>query len=370
MLCSCSWSANPVAVVTVQGKTITDGHITVDKGETVCFNGTGSSDPDGDSLTYLWSFGEGDTSADAKPCHTYRTAGSFPVKLKVGDVRPEYPLLTGKTPSNYTLPSGWTLVRTQDFETGALGYREALGGSINTVNPHTGNYSAESTVKKDDPVLGWSLAQGEITTGEVYISFWQYFQPQAINNEEVMFCNFRKNLSGGQYQTVRWQYLNNLNAWDSSFNITHGNLILFCEGNATGSPPSHAYYKKAVWQPFGSGVWRQWEIYFKANTPNVQNGNTRIYMNGRFVTEVKDTAFAGGVDMSGPIVVLGGPTYTKIEWGSKKSGGCAQAKNELDFSLSRPSSFTEPCLCPGQCPPDGYVPVFKIYVDDIIILQR
>ncbi len=53
----------------------------------VAFTSSGSSDPDGDSLTYLWNFGDGSTSSLANPSHIYGTAGAFTVVLTVTDAR-------------------------------------------------------------------------------------------------------------------------------------------------------------------------------------------------------------------------------------------------------------------------------------------
>jgi glucose/arabinose dehydrogenase/PKD repeat protein len=53
---------------------------------TVNFNGSGSSDPDGDTLTYLWDFGDGQTSTTIVPTtsHSY-PAGNYTASLRVRD---------------------------------------------------------------------------------------------------------------------------------------------------------------------------------------------------------------------------------------------------------------------------------------------
>jgi hypothetical protein len=50
-----------------------------------CFDGTGSSDPDGDPLTYSWDFGDENTGSGETPCHTYAEAGIYQVCLIVND---------------------------------------------------------------------------------------------------------------------------------------------------------------------------------------------------------------------------------------------------------------------------------------------
>lgn len=51
----------------------------------VTFDGTESSDADGDPLTYQWDFGDGATSAGPTPTHSYDHAGTFEVILTVSD---------------------------------------------------------------------------------------------------------------------------------------------------------------------------------------------------------------------------------------------------------------------------------------------
>jgi glucose/arabinose dehydrogenase len=56
---------------------------------TVTFDGSGSSDPDGDSLSYLFDFGDGTTTKQTTPVvnHTYTAPGTFVAALKVDDGR-------------------------------------------------------------------------------------------------------------------------------------------------------------------------------------------------------------------------------------------------------------------------------------------
>ena len=57
---------------------------------TVAFDGSGSSDPDGDPITYAWDLdGDGvfDDSTAAQPTFTYTQTGSFTVRLRVTDSR-------------------------------------------------------------------------------------------------------------------------------------------------------------------------------------------------------------------------------------------------------------------------------------------
>jgi PKD repeat protein len=52
-------------------------------GTAVSFSGSGSSDPQGEALTYAWNFGDGSTGTGVAPSHTYAAPGTYTVGLVV-----------------------------------------------------------------------------------------------------------------------------------------------------------------------------------------------------------------------------------------------------------------------------------------------
>jgi chitodextrinase len=61
------------------------GPYSAQEGAPVVFDGSASSDPDGDELTYSWDFGDGTTGTGVAPTHVYADNGTYNVSLTVND---------------------------------------------------------------------------------------------------------------------------------------------------------------------------------------------------------------------------------------------------------------------------------------------
>jgi hypothetical protein len=73
-------------------------------------------------------------------------------------------------------------------------------------------------------------------------------------------------------------------------------------------------------------------------------------------------------DMSNMSINIGG-VYTKLTW-ILSNGSCASEFGGGSDTGPRVYNFSNLCPCPNQCPPNGYVPIFKRYFDDVIVMKK
>jgi PKD repeat protein len=127
---------------------------------TVQFNGSGSSDPDGDALSYAWDLNGdgayGDSTA-ANPSFTYTTAGTYTARLRVTDARGASSL---SAPLTITVGAGNTapapvIDSPASSLTWAVG--DTIGFSGHASDAQDGNLPASA--------LKWSVVLHHCTTG-------------------------------------------------------------------------------------------------------------------------------------------------------------------------------------------------------------
>lgn len=89
----------PVAAFTVSA-------LTVSAGEALVFDASGSTDADGDDLTYSWSFGATGRGGTQRIAHVFSVAGDQPVTLTVSDGRDKHQVTQTVTVTSGAAPVG------------------------------------------------------------------------------------------------------------------------------------------------------------------------------------------------------------------------------------------------------------------------
>ena len=132
--------------------------------QVVSFDGSGSSDPDSDPLTYSWDFGDGNSGTGVSPSHTYATGGTFTVILTVDDGN-------GDTGSDTT-----TAVIANANNAPVANVGGPYSGTADQVVSFNG--SGSSDPDSDPLTYSWDFGDGNSGTGvspSQYLCNWRYF---------------------------------------------------------------------------------------------------------------------------------------------------------------------------------------------------
>lgn len=118
-------------------------------GVPLTFDGSASSDPDGNIITYEWDFGDGNTAGGTTPVHTYMTAGSFTVTLTVTDDLGDNSIAT--TTATIGLGNQSPVANASDTYAGTTGIAVTFDGSASS--------------DPDGSIIAYSWDFGDGTTG-------------------------------------------------------------------------------------------------------------------------------------------------------------------------------------------------------------
>jgi glucose/arabinose dehydrogenase/PKD repeat protein len=149
---------------------------------TVSFSSAGSSDPEGKPLTYSWVFGDGETSTDANPTHTYAVAGPYQARLTVSDgvnstLSTPLSIAVGNRPEvSITDPTNGVPFRAGDVIT-FTGTATDRDDGVLPANAYTWNidFLHEGHVHPGTPIVGSTTATLTIpTSGHDFSGFTRY----------------------------------------------------------------------------------------------------------------------------------------------------------------------------------------------------
>ncbi|MGW4802091.1 PKD domain-containing protein, partial [Nonomuraea sp. NPDC004297] len=102
---------------------------------TVAFSSAGSSDPEGGALTHAWDFGDGATSTQPNPTHTYQAEGTFRPTLTVRDPQG----LTGTASLVITVGNtAPTVTLTTPIDGRLFSYGQAVPFKVTVTDPEDG----------------------------------------------------------------------------------------------------------------------------------------------------------------------------------------------------------------------------------------
>src|SRR5665213_673577 len=126
-------------------------------GTVINFDGGGSTDPQGQSLTYSWNFGDGTTASGVNPSHTYTAAGTYTVALTVTDTSK----LTETAQVNVIVtPSVGAAI----MGTVLTGLKPIVGAHVYLLAANTTGYGQPSLSLLDPAATGSSDSIGAYTT--------------------------------------------------------------------------------------------------------------------------------------------------------------------------------------------------------------
>lgn len=283
---------------------------------------------------------------------------------------PSGALLTGMTPSNYTSPGGWTLVTTDNFESSSLPagqgfYRASNEESINCSFAHSGNCSLDTYVTHSYGGLGFIINGNYINSRETYVSFWQYVQDSnpGYGLEYADWFMTVRSIHGTDSLEPNWEV--------SGHPACIACQMAFFQNNAnrsTGPAPWSMYSPLGLFN-LQLGQWVQYEIHLKVNDPGTDNGEMQIYQNGQLMESVYKGApdvntsrcpvfngvhdcgyFVGDQDFTNANLLIPG------DWGAITPSGGNQ-----NMTACTPAS---------SCPPNGNIPYFHLFIDDVIVLKK
>lgn len=184
-------------------------------------------------------------------------------------------LLTGKSPHNFSVPSGWNLWAKENFEAGSCAAGTWCSGNFSTSQHHNDGDSTHTHAlgctygNQTGNCLGRGLNWNKhlpVGTREVYVSFYEYLSTSFRMNDEMFLMRFHWDVGNGQslFREAILDYFQNTSGTYNSSNA----VLLW---NIQGQPyyqnrlPGNTRNDPTNWT-IATGRWVQHEMYVKFST--------------------------------------------------------------------------------------------------------
>ncbi len=305
----------------------------------VNLDASGSSDPDGDTLTYEWDFGNGDTSTDQIVNYEFTQSGNYEVTLTVSDgsltsqaketitvnsteviasftVDQEQgvaPLVVNFDASASLDPTGNTLTYTWDFGDTTTGTGVTATHTYDTPGDYTVTLTVDNGVVAPVTATKTIKVTEEITNAALVVEYIDGGRGNATDNminPHLRIVNNGDQPVAYDALTVRYWFTsensNDLNFWcdwaqlgsqfvNGAFGLANGmNYIEVSFASGAGSiaatqnsGPIQLRYAKANWSPFNENDDYSYDATSTNYTPN---GNITMYLNGSLVWGTEPSA--------------------------------------------------------------------------------
>lgn len=218
----------------------------------IVFDGSGSTDPDGDPLKYFWDFGDGTKiESGSRTLHDFKKSGRYPIILTVDD---GLGLPNSRTSSSHTVIINEPPVA-------------AAGEDINVCSGETVRFNGSGSKDPDGGFLKYTWDFGDGTTGQginptkIYKTGGAYSVRLKVEDDSGLPCNFSYSTLtvnvlespvafAGEDLTVCLNSVVKFNGTKSKDNdgVVNNYLWDFGDGQVGGGPnPSHIYSKAGVY---------------------------------------------------------------------------------------------------------------------------
>jgi hypothetical protein len=182
-------------------------------------------------------------------------------------------LLSGSTPSSYTVPTGWNLFAKENFESGACAAGSWCGGNFVSTQYHNDGdptHSHALSCTYGNPTgncggLNWNKFL-PVGTREVYVSFYEWLDTSFRMNDEMFLMRFHWDTGNGQpmFREAILDYFQNSTG---TYNSSDATLLWNIQGQPyyQNKLPGNQRNDQTNWT-IATGRWVQHEMYTKFST--------------------------------------------------------------------------------------------------------